>query len=251
MKTITFPIHKGGTGKTSTSCSIAVELANSGKKTIIIDADPQGNATDWFDIQNIRYELADILMKKCEVTDAILPTKIENLFIIPTASVGGNLRTYSKTLANSSPNAFKHLVRKLVDFEYCIIDTSPSFTGLEESCLLAADEAIPVLRLEDFSKEGFKTFIDNIKDMQERHDCEEDDLLMNKLILNARDLRVIQQTEYFNFFSSLPNYQTFVIPIDQAFPKAQKVHYPVQSLDITKKQTLEVLTKIANVIMER
>ncbi|MCQ2596582.1 MAG: AAA family ATPase [Treponema sp.] len=248
MKTITFAVQKGGTGKTSTAVSIAVELANKGKKVIIIDADPQGNATTWIDIDQIDYELADYLMKKCELNQVIKPTKIENLFVIPTASVDGSLKIYSSTLANNSPYAIKHLLRNLEDFEYCIIDTSPAFGALEESCLLASDEAISVLRLDDFSRDGLITFLNNIENMKERFDA--DNPKLNKLVLNARDLRVIQQTEYLEDISSSTKAQIFVIPVDQTFTKAQKYHYPIQMLEGTKKQTLEVLASLAEAIQE-
>ena len=112
MKTITFAIQKGGTGKTSTAVSVAVELAEKGQKVILLDADPQGNATTWIGIETITNELADVLMKKCEVQEAITPTKIENLSFLPTASVDGSLKLYSKTLANESPFAIRQLLKK-------------------------------------------------------------------------------------------------------------------------------------------
>ena len=248
MKTITFAVQKGGTGKTSIAVSIAIELANKGKKVIIIDADPQGNATTWIDIDNIDYELADYLMKKCELSQAIKPTKVENLFVIPTASVGGNLKIYSSTLANNSPYAIKHLLRNLENFDFCIIDTSPAFGALEESFLLASDEAISVLRLDDFSRDGLITFLNNIESMKERYDA--DNPRLNKLVLNARDFRIIQQTEYYEDISSSTKAKIFVIPVDQSFTKAQKYHYPIQMLDCTKKQTLEVIADLANNIQE-
>ncbi|WP_147612793.1 ParA family protein [Treponema pectinovorum] len=99
MKTITFALQKGGTGKTSLSVSTAVQLAESGKKGLLLDADPQGNATTWLGIDEISVELADVLMKKSPAKDAIINTQVENLSIIPTASLD-----YSKTLDTSKPN---------------------------------------------------------------------------------------------------------------------------------------------------
>ena len=63
MKTYTFAIQKGGTGKTSVSVSVAVELAKFGR-TILIDADPQGNTTDWMNLPSLQYELSDVLSDK-------------------------------------------------------------------------------------------------------------------------------------------------------------------------------------------
>ena len=88
MKITTFAIQKGGTGKTSLSVSTAVELAKIGR-TIIIDADPQGNTTTWLGIENLQYELSDLLTKEDytaeDINKTIQTTPVENLFIIPTA----------------------------------------------------------------------------------------------------------------------------------------------------------------------
>ena len=135
MKTITFGIQKGGTGKTSISISVASQLAIDGKKTIILDADPQGNATGWI-IKELSHELADVLFNSCQVEEAIQKTSIENLFIMPTAGLGGDLRLYGETKASNKPYAIKQLLPKLeaLGFEYCIIDTSPAFSPLEKAC---------------------------------------------------------------------------------------------------------------------
>lgn len=249
MKVITFALQKGGTGKTSTAVSVSVELASRGLKTLVIDADPQGNATTWIGIDNITYELADTLQKKCDVSDCIVPTKIDNLFFIPTASVGGSLKLYSKTLANSSPFAIKHLLKAIKDnYDFCIIDTSPAFGGLEESCLLASDEAITVLKLDEFSKDGLISFLNNINDMKDRYDTEKPK--MNKIILNQRDLRLSVQNSILEEIKAATTSKLFVIPTDQTFTKAQTIHYPVQFLDCAKKETLQVISDLASSIME-
>ena len=96
MKTITFAIQKGGTGKTSVSVSIAGELALSGKKTLLIDADPQGNSTGWI-FPEVEYEFADVIMGKSNLAQTIKQTDVENLYIMPTAGLGGSLRDFSQT----------------------------------------------------------------------------------------------------------------------------------------------------------
>lgn len=249
MKTISFAIQKGGTGKTSTAVSVAVELAERGKKVIVLDADPQGNATTWIGIEQINFELADVLMKKCEVQQAIVESKIENLNFLPTASVGGSLKLYSKTLANESPFAVRQILKKIKEnYDYCIIDTSPAFGALEESCFLASDEAITVLKLDEFSKEGLISFLSNIESMQERYDT--DKPVMKKLVLNGRDLRLIQQQGILEEIQQSTNSKIFVIPTDPSFSKAQSIHYPIQYLDSTKKQTLDIIKELTTALME-
>lgn len=254
MKTITFAIQKGGTGKTSTAVSVAVELAEKGHSVILIDADPQGNATSWIGIEEINYELADVLVsladkekKICQVSDAIVPTKVEKLFYLPTASIGGSLKIYSKTLANGSPYAIRRILKAINDtYDFCIIDTSPSFGALEESCLLASDETIAVLKLDEFSKEGLISFISNIESLKERYDTEKP--LLKKIVLNSRDLRLTSQQSIIDEIINSTKSEVFTIPVDQTFAKAQQIHYPIQYLDSLKKQTAQVIKKLAESI---
>ena len=195
MKVITFALQNGVVGKTSISVSVAVALAQNNYRVLLIDSDPQGNATTWLDIQEMNLELADVLMRKCSVKEAILPTKVKNLSIIPTAALGSELRVYSKTEANGRPMILRRILREIKDdFDYVIIDTSPAFGPLEESCLLASDEAITVLNIDEFSTDGLITFHTNIESLADRHDT--DKVFMNKIILNGRDFRLSQQNDY-------------------------------------------------------
>lgn len=246
---ITFAIQKGGTGKTSNAVSIAVELAQKEQKVLIIDADPQGNATTWLTTEDIEHELADVLMKKCKATDAVMKTQVEGMELIPTASLGSSLRLYSKTLANESPFAFRHIIKEIKDnYDYIIIDTSPAFGALEVSCLLASDEAITVLSIDEFSSDGLITFLDNIENMQDKYDCEKPKI--QRIILNARDLRLVQQSDYIRKLTAATPAQVYIVPVDQSFKKAQAVHVPIQFLDGTKKETLAIFKEIAKSITE-
>ena len=245
MKTITFALQKGGTGKTSISVSTAVQLAENGKKVLLIDADPQGNATTWLGIDTISIELADVLMKKNSAKDAIINTQVDNLFIIPTASLDSDLRLYSKTLATQQPFIIKHLCREIKeDFDFLIIDTSPAFGALEESCFLASDEAITVLNIDEFSSDGLITFMQNIDSLKDRYDT--DKPKMNKIILNSRDLRLVQQADYLEKIKTATDSKLYIVPVDQAFRKAQSVHVPIQYLEGTKKETLSVIQELSS-----
>lgn len=248
MKVITFAIQKGGTGKTSTAYSTAVELANKGYKVIFIDADPQGNSTTWSGIEEIDKELSDALLKLCESKDAITKSNVENLDFFPTASVGGSLKVYSKKHAIGNPFAIKKLLMPIKsEYDYCIVDTSPSFGALEESCLLESDEVVPVLNMDEFSKDGLETFIYSLNDLKENYMSEKPKI--TKLVLNQRDLRLVQQANYLQMLQQSAaqfNLKIYIIPVDQSFKKAQEVHVPVQQLDGTKKETLKVISEIAS-----
>lgn len=245
MKKITFALQKGGTGKTSISVSTAVQLAENGKKVLLLDADPQGNATTWLGVEEITLELADVLMKKAQAKDAIISTQVENLSIIPTASLDSDLRLYSKTLATQQPFIIKHICREVKDyFDFLIIDTSPSFGALEESCFLASDEAVTVLNIDEFSTDGLITFMQNIDSLKDRYDT--DKPKMDKIILNSRDLRLVQQADYLEKIRGATDSKLYIVPVDQGFRKAQSVHVPIQYLEGVKKETLSVIAELSS-----
>lgn len=245
MKTITFALQKGGTGKTSISVSAAVQLAENGKRVLLLDADPQGNATTWLGIEEISVELADVLMKKAPAKEAIIRTQSENLSIIPTASLDSDLRLYSKTLATQQPFIIRHICREVREsFDFLIIDTSPAFGALEESCFLASDEAITVLSIDEFSSDGLITFLQNIDSLKDHYDT--DKPKMNKIVLNSRDLRLVQQADYLEKIRSATDAKLYVVPVDQGFRKAQSVHVPLQYLEGVKKETLSVISELSS-----
>ena len=249
MKTITFALQKGGTGKTSISVSTAVQSAENGKRVLLIDADPQGNATTWLGVDEMSVELADVLMKKTPAKEAIINTQVDNLSIIPTASLDSDLRLYSKTLATQQPFIIKHICREVKeDFDFLIIDTSPSFGALEESCFLASDEAITVLNIDEFSSDGLITFMQNIDSLKDRYDT--DKPKMNKIILNSRDLRLVQQADYLEKIKTATDSKLYIVPVDQGFRKAQSVHVPLQHLEGVKKETLSVIKNLSRDLEE-
>jgi len=251
MKTITMALQKGGVGKTSTSVALATELAKHGK-TLLIDADPQGNATTWIAGNNLQYELADVLNGKQETKNVLQTTCIKDLYIIPTAGLGGDLREYQKSKASGAPYAIYDMLETIKDyFEYCVIDTSPNFDPLNESVFMASDEILTVLQFNEFSKDGFKIFTTNLADARKRLHIPNDKALLNKIVLNAKDDRIKQQQDVMATLQELENggYKLFVIPVDQAFNKAQGLHTSIHELAGTKKETLQEIENIAKAVI--
>lgn len=250
MKTISLALQKGGVGKTSISVALAAELAKKGK-TLLIDADPQGNATTWIAGNNLSFELADVLNEKQDAKNVIQTTCIKDLYIIPTAGLGGDLREYQKTKASGAPYAIWDMLETIKDyFDYCIIDTSPSFDPLNESVFLASDEILTVLQFNEFSKDGFKIFTTNLADARKRLHIQNDKALLNKIVLNAKDDRIKQQQDVMATLQELENggYSLFVIPVDQAFNKAQAMHTSIHDLAGTKKDTLQAIETLAKAV---
>jgi len=245
MKTIAFALQKGGTGKTSTAVSVATELAKN-HKVVLIDADPQGNASAWYN-NELTAELSDVLTNKAGIGEALISTGIKNLFMIPTAGVGGGLNAYQKTEANGKPEAMLDVTDELAKaFDFCIIDTSPHFGPLEESCFIASDEIVPVMMIDRFSFDGLEIFMSNLQDLKARAKRVSKAAEIKRLVLNSKDNRLATQEGKIDaLIKTLPeNMKLHVIPVDQAFKKAQDMHEPIETVE-PKKETLTVIKEIA------
>lgn len=245
MKTIAFALQKGGTGKTSTAVSVATELAKK-HKVVLIDADPQGNASAWYN-NELTAELSDVLTNKAGIGEALISTGIKNLFMIPTAGVGGGLNAYQKTEANGKPEAMLDVTDELAKaFDFCIIDTSPHFGPLEESCFIASDEIVPVMMIDRFSFDGLEIFMSNLQDLKSRAKRVSKAAEIKRLVLNSKDNRLATQEGKIDaLVKTLPeNMKLHVIPVDQAFKKAQDMHEPIETVE-PKKETLTVIKEIA------
>lgn len=248
MKTITFGIQKGGTGKTSISICVASQLAIQGYKVLYIDLDPQGNSSGWL-LKDFDFEIADVLFQRQDVEKVIKQTRQKNLFILPTFGLGGDLRLYSETVASQKPYAIKQLLKneKLQSFDYCIIDTSPSFSPLEKACYIASDEVIPILLLDSFSLDGLETFTSLIAELKK--DYELHNAQIKTVVLNARDNRIQQHNIFLELYNNKIKINKVVIPIDQAFKKCQASNLLLQEFKETKKETLESLEELSKNIL--
>ena len=168
-KTIAFHLQKGGVGKTTISGTLACQSALDGFKTLLIDVDPQGNASSWFLKKTPKYELADVVQGRCYINDAIVPVdQVKNLYLLPTFGIGGVLKNYSETKLSEEPFVLQDLVNELTkDFDHIILDLSPGLGRLERSAIIASDEVITPMTPEVFSLDGLEIFIDELMLMTE------------------------------------------------------------------------------------
>ncbi|MBQ9206370.1 MAG: ParA family protein [Treponema sp.] len=251
-KVITLLNRKGGCSKTSTAFSLAVELSKKAN-TICIDLDDQANLTSWAGITELQYEFADYLLDKCELKDVIRPTKVPNLFILPTAAREGDLRNYADLRAKDEPFRLYKLTRELSKIaDYIVIDTSPAWGSLEKAACLASDEIITPLKLDKFSSDGLETLKTNFDKLKVQYDdchgiSESGRPFLNKLVLSEYNASYALSNQLVEAYKPLEStgYKLFIIPQDQAFKKAQQLSIPVQAYSGTKAETLKVIESLA------
>lgn len=251
MRTITFAIQKGGTGKTSLSVTTAIEMANRGKKVLLVDADPQGNSTTWTYMDPIKHEFCEVLRDKCDIKNAIVETKFKNLYLLPTAGLDGELKDYSDNASGIKLAKIKLLLTSVADnFDYCIIDTSPNFGNFEQSIFYASNEIVTVLLLDNFSKDGLQIFTNRLRKFKSELDPSVPKPNFNKIILNAKTNVLAQHKALFAMYKKLEDkgYKVYSVPQDQAFRLAQTNNISVQELT-NKAETKESIALIANDLM--
>lgn len=169
-KVISLVNQKGGVGKTTTSINLASSLGKLGKKTILIDLDPQGNTTTGLGVNkgDITYSIYDILNGSIEPKKAIIKTKFSNLSIIPaTINLAGlDIELVEKGYENASFKKNEQLrtaLDKIKDnYEYVIIDCPPSLGLITTNALVASDSVIIPVQCEFFALEGITQLLNTI-----------------------------------------------------------------------------------------
>lgn len=156
--------QKGGVGKTTSAINVAYYLAKSGKKTLLLDFDPQGNATSGLGIdkQSLNGTMTEVILEEKTLQEIILPTEFDNLFVAPSTpelangevKMAGMERKFTRlrNAINSGPS-----------FDYIIIDSPPSLSLLTVNGLVAARYVLLPVQAEFYALEGLGQLLETMK----------------------------------------------------------------------------------------
>ncbi len=166
-KIISLVNQKGGVGKTTTSINLAASLGILGKKTLLVDLDPQGNATTGVGIEkgDLKVSLYDALINTIEPKNSVKKTKFKNLDLIPSSLKLAGIEFEFIDKQNQDPSFLKtsQLKRVLYDlkeqYDYILIDCPPSVGILTVNALTASDSVIIPVQCEYFALEGIRQLL--------------------------------------------------------------------------------------------
>ncbi|MGN1124376.1 MAG: ParA family protein [Eubacterium sp.] len=170
-KTVSIFNQKGGVGKTTTCVNFAAALGVKGKKTLLVDVDPQGNSTSGVGIDKGEIEASsyNVLIDDVPAKDAIIKTDFKNLWLLPADM---NLAGAEIELAENE-NRFKALKKALapivMEYDYIIIDCPPSLGLLSLNALTASDTLIVPLQCEYYALEGLSQLVGTVRTVKQHY----------------------------------------------------------------------------------
>src|SRR3954471_604802 len=190
MKIIAVANQKGGVGKTTTAVNLGWALAEQGQRILIIDLDPQGNATSALGLQDVAdNSLYDCLVGDTSITDKVLPTRREGLFLVPAdldlagaeveiARMSDHLTRLSRALT---------VLRRDDTFDFVLLDCPPSLGILMTNALAAADELLTPIQCEYFALEGLVKIVRVVE--QVRNSGANNQLEISGIVMTMYDSR--------------------------------------------------------------
>ncbi|WP_071393117.1 ParA family protein [Bacillus tuaregi] len=248
-KVIAIANQKGGVGKTTTSVNLGACLAYIGKRVLLVDIDPQGNATSGVGIEKADVDqcVYDVLVDDVDAGQVIRPTAVENLYSLPaTIQLAGAEIELVPTISREV--RLKRALEKVMDeFDYILIDCPPSLGLLTLNALTAADSVLIPVQCEYYALEGLSQLLNTVRLVQKHlnHDLKVEGVLLT--MLDARTNLGIQVIEEVKKYFQDKVYKT-IIPRNVRLSEAPSHGEPIIIYD-SKSRGAEVYLDLAKEVV--
>ncbi|MED1471513.1 AAA family ATPase [Bacillus salipaludis] len=248
-KVIAIANQKGGVGKTTTSVNLGACLAYIGKRVLLVDIDPQGNATSGIGIEKAEVEqcIYDVLVDDVEVKNVIKTSSVENLYAVPaTIQLAGAEIELVPTISREV--RLKRALGEVKDqFDYIIIDCPPSLGLLTINALTASDAVLIPVQCEYYALEGLSQLLNTVRLVQKHLN---QDLKIEGVLLTMLDARTnlgIQVIEEVKKYFQDKVYKT-IIPRNVRLSEAPSHGEPIITYD-ARSRGAEVYLDLAKEVV--